>query len=347
VVVHILRLGAAELLHLDTPDHAAVDSAVRLAEQRAKPFKGLVNAVLRGLSRERPAEAPPEVDVPAWIVSRWRAAYGEAAAAIAAAVRTEPPTDLTPRDPTDAEALATLLEGEVLPTGSVRVRRSGRIEDWPGFPRAAGGCRTPRPSLPARLLRLTAGETALDLCAAPGGKTLQLAATGAAVTALDRSAPRLQRLRENLTRMSLEAEVVVGEAEVWLDPRRFDAVLLDAPCTSTGTFRRNPEVLWGTRPPEIVKLAQVQARLLDAAADRVRPGGRLVYCVCSLEPEEGEGQVADFLARRAEFTLDPVAAGEAGSPVEAARGGALRLLPSMWAERGGLDGFYAVRLTRA
>jgi 16S rRNA (cytosine967-C5)-methyltransferase len=145
VVVHILRLGAAELLHLDTPDHAAVDSAVRLTEKRAPPFKGLVNAVLRGLARERPIEPPPDADVPAWLVSRWRSAYGEGASAIAAAVRIEPPTDLTPRDPADAEALAAELEGELLPTGSIRVRRGGRLEDWPASPTAAGGCRTRRP----------------------------------------------------------------------------------------------------------------------------------------------------------------------------------------------------------
>lgn len=346
VVVHILRLGAAELLHLDTPDHAAVDSAVRLAEQRAKPFKGLVNAVLRGLSRERPAEGSPEVDVPAWLVSRWRSAYGEDAARIAAAVRSEPPTDLTPRDPAEAEALAALLEGEVLPTGSVRVRRSGRIEDWPGFGEGRWWVQDAAAALPARLLAVRPVETALDLCAAPGGKALQLAAAGASVTALDRSEPRLRRLHGNLERVGLAAEVVVAEAERWPDARRFDAVLLDAPCTSTGTFRRNPEVLWGTRPPEIVKLAGVQSRLLDAAAKRVADGGRLVYCVCSIEPEEGEGQVAAFLARRPEWRVEPADAAALGAPPEAVRDGALRLLPSMWAERGGMDGFYATKLVR-
>jgi 16S rRNA (cytosine967-C5)-methyltransferase len=200
--------------------------------------------------------------------------------------------------------------------------------------------------MPARLLRLSEGETALDVCAAPGGKTLQLTAAGAQVTALDRSEPRLRRLRANLERTGQSAEVITAEADAWDDPRQFDAVLLDAPCTSTGTFRRNPEVLWGTRPPEIAKLAGVQTRLLDAAAERVRPGGRLVYCVCSLEPEEGEGQVAAFLSRLPDFRLSPVTPGEAGSPPEAVRDGALRLLPSMWPERGGMDGFYAARLER-
>lgn len=347
VIVNVLRLGAAQLLLMDVPDHAAVDTSVRLAEQKAKPFKGLVNAVLRGLARERPAEPPPDVDVPAWLLSRWRAAYGEEASAIAAALRSEPPTDLSLRDAADAPALAEALEAEILPTSALRVRRGGSVTEWPGFAEGRWWVQDAAAALPVRLLAPRAGETALDLCAAPGGKTLQLAAAGAHVVAVDRSDARLNRLRENLARTGLAAEAVAAAAEDWDDPRRFDAVLLDAPCTSTGTFRRNPEVLWGTRPGEIAKLAAVQSRLLDAAAVRVGEGGRLVYCVCSLEPEEGEGQVAAFLTRRPDFRLDPVAPGEAGSPAEAARSGALRLLPSIWAECGGIDGFYAARLVRS
>jgi len=200
-------------------------------------------------------------------------------------------------------------------------------------------------AVPARLLRVTEGETALDLCAAPGGKTLQLAAAGARVTALDRSAPRLERLRANLGRTGLDAEVVVAEAATWPDRRTFDAVLLDAPCSATGTFRRHPDVLWAARPSDVVSLAAVQSRLLDAAAARVRPGGRLVYCVCSLEPEEGESQVAAFLARNAAFALAPAEPGEGGAPEASLRpDGALRILPHH--RPGGLDGFYAARLAR-
>jgi 16S rRNA (cytosine967-C5)-methyltransferase len=349
-VIHILRLGAAELLLLDTPDHAAVDSAVRLVEQRVRPFKALVNGVLRGLARDRAApgwsEPPPERDVPPWLFSRWRAAYGEEAVAIAAALRSEPPTDLTLREPSEAADLAEALEAEVLPSGSLRTRRGGSVAEWPGFGEGRWWVQDAAAALPARLLAVRPGETVLDLCAAPGGKTLQLAAAGGAVTALDRSEPRLRRLRENLTRTGLGAEVVAAPAETWADPRRFKAVLLDAPCSSTGTFRRNPDVLWAISPTDVSKLAGVQSRLLDAAADRTQPGGRLIYCVCSLEPEEGEGQVAAFLSRRPDFRLQPVEVGEAGSPKEAARDGALRLLPSMWAERGGMDGFYAARLVR-
>lgn len=347
IVVHILRLGVAQLLYLDTPDFAAVDTSVRLTEQRIPSFKTLVNGVLRTLSRERPAEPPPQVDVPAWLFSRWRAAYGDDADAIASALRVEPPTDLTLREPGASEPLVAALEGETLPTGSVRVRRGGTITEWPGFDEGSWWVQDAAAAMPVRLLGVEPGQTALDLCAAPGGKTLQLAAAGARVTAVDRSEGRLKRLRANLERAKLETEVVRAVAEAWADDRRFDAVLLDAPCSSTGTFRRNPDVLWGTRPGDIAKLAGVQSRLLDASAERTAPGGRLVYCVCSLEPEEGEAQVQAFLQRRPDFELEPVQPGEAGTPPEAARNGALRLLPSFWADRGGMDGFYAARMRRS
>ncbi len=346
----LLRLGAAQLLHRDTPAFAAVDSSVELAaaDDSTRPFKGLVNAVLRGLAREPAPDLPPEADLPDWLWARWRSAWGEdAARAIAAQVAVEPPTDLTPRDPSDAAALAAELDGEVLPSGGVRTARRGELTGWPGYGEGRWWVQDAAAAVPARLLAVRPGERVLDVCAAPGGKTLQLAAAGAAVTALDRSAPRLRRLGENLARLGLAAEVVAAEAVGWADQRRFDAALVDAPCTATGTFRRHPDVLWAAKPGEIGKLATLQSRLLDSAAERVRPGGRLVYCVCSLEPEEGEGQVAGFLARRPDWRLDPVAAGEGGAPVEALTAeGALRILPSMWAQRGGIDGFYAARLVR-
>ena len=202
-------------------------------------------------------------------------------------------------------------------------------------------------ALPARLLDLKPGETALDLCAAPGGKTLQLAAAGAAVTAVDRSAARLKRLSENLARMGLAAEVVVADAAAWSDKRTFDAVLLDAPCSATGTFRRHPDVLWAAKPSDIAKLAAVQTAVLDAAANRVKPGGRLVYCVCSLEPEEGEAQAAAFLARRSDFAVDPIAPDEGGAPSGAVTPeGALRLTPGLSEPEGGVDGFFIARFRR-
>jgi 16S rRNA (cytosine967-C5)-methyltransferase len=201
--------------------------------------------------------------------------------------------------------------------------------------------------VPTRLLHARDGETALDLCAAPGGKTLQLAAAGAAVVSVDRSPARLRRLEQNLARTCLRAEVVVADAAGWRDARTFDAVLLDAPCASTGTFRRNPDVLWGVRPGDIAKLAGVQSAMLDSAAARVRPGGRLVYCVCSLEPEEGERQVEDLLRRRPDFATAAVGPGEGGAPEGSVTPeGWLRILPCHLSERGGMDGFFAARLVR-
>ena len=348
VVRGILRLGAAQLLHMDVSDHAAVATSVDLAEERrtARPFKGLVNAVLRGLVREPPAATPPEALAPDWLYQRWRAAYGEETArAIAAQIAEEPAADLTPRDPADAPALAEALEGELLPGGSIRSPKRGDVTDWPGWEEGRWWAQDASAAVPVRLLAVQPGETALDLCAAPGGKTLQLAAAGAKVVALDRSGPRLRRVRDNLKRVGLEAEVVTADATTWSDPRTFDAVLLDAPCASTGTFRRHPDMLWLVGPRDIANLAAVQARLLRAAADRVKPGGRLVYCVCSLEPEEGEAQVEAFLRARPDFRVDPLALGEGGAPeASLTPAGYLRILPHH--RPGGTDGFFAARLVR-
>jgi 16S rRNA (cytosine967-C5)-methyltransferase len=350
-VRQLLRLGAAQLFALDVPDFAAVATTVKLAERdgATRPFKALINAVLRGLARDGAPEAPPEANLPDWLWSRWRAAYGEdAARAVAATVTVEPATDLTLRDPAEADGLAAALEAEPLPAGGLRTHRRGDLAEWPGYAEGLWWVQDAAAAAPARLLGPGPGVKALDLCAAPGGKTLQLAAAGAEVTAVDRSAPRLKRLGENLTRMRLDAETVTADAERWEDPRRFDAVLLDAPCSATGAFRRNPEVLWAARPAEIAKLADVQHRLLDAAAERVRPGGRLVYCVCSLEREEGETQALAFLRRHPEFRTEPPAPGEGGAPEAAlTKEGWLRILPSHWPERGGLDGFFIARFTRA
>jgi 16S rRNA (cytosine967-C5)-methyltransferase len=347
-VVQILRLGAAQLLALGTPAHAAVSSAVDLAQAHkdSRPFKGLVNAVLRGLTREPPAPEGPERLAPPWLHARWQAAYGaDAALAIAALIAEEPATDLSLKRPDEAASLAAALEGEVLPGGSVRAGRRGDIAGWPGFAAGDWWVQDAAAAIPARLLHVKHGVTALDLCAAPGGKTLQLAAAGGAVTAVDRAAPRLKRLSANLARTGLSAEVVTADAAEWKDARRFEAVLLDAPCSATGTFRRHPDVLWAAKPSDVASLAAAQARLLDAAAPRVSPGGRLVYCVCSLEPEEGEAQAAGFLQRHADFALEPIAAGEGGAPEASLRpDGSLRILPHH--HPGGVDGFYVARFRR-
>jgi len=345
----LLRLGAAQALYLETPDFAAVDTTVRLADEKrpTRPFKGLINGVLRGLLREAAGEDDPETLAPSWLFARWRAAYGEAEArAIAGMIAQEPATDLTPRDPGDAEALADALEATPLPGGSLRTPLRGDVSAWPGYADGRWWVQDAAAAIPARLVDARAGEAVLDLCAAPGGKTLQLAAAGARVTALDRSAARLERLTESLQRTGLAAEIVAANAAAWRDPRRFEAVLLDAPCSATGTFRRHPDVLWGSRPGDIASLAGAQGRLMDAAADRVAAGGRLVYCVCSLEPEEGEGQARAFLARHKSFAVAPIAPGEGGAPpASVSPTGMLRILPTHL--DGGLDGFFVARFARS
>lgn len=349
-VLTILRVALAQTLVLDTPAFAAVSTAVKLAERDAKtrPYKNLVNAVLRGVGRDGPGLTTAESNLPDWLAQRWKATYGEAALiGLALATREEPATDLTAKPGVDPAELAASVEGEALPGGTVRTGKRGDVAAWPGFEAGDWWVQDAAAAVPARLLAVKPGETALDLCAAPGGKTLQLAAAGAEVVALDRSEARLKRLRQNFERMNLKAEVVAVPAEDWEDDRTFDAVLLDAPCTATGTYRRNPEVLRATRPADVAKLADVQHRLLDAAAEKVKPGGRLVYCVCSLEREEGETQVIAFLRRNPAFRTVAAIPAEIGAPDEALTPeGWLRILPSQWAEKGGLDGFFAAKLER-
>ena len=344
----LLRIGVAQLFWFDTPDHAAVSTSVALAdrEKSTRSFKGLVNAILRGLLRDGAPVDDPEALAPPWLFARWTSAWGaETARAIAAEIAGEPATDLTARRNDDIETLAAELEAEALPGGTLRVPQRGDLTLWPGFAEGRWWVQDAAAAIPARLFHLNAEQTAVDLCAAPGGKTLQLAASGASVVAVDRSAERLKRVGENLTRMSLAAEIVVSDAGDWSDERQFDAVLLDAPCSATGTFRRHPDVLWAARPGDIAKLAAVQTRLLDSAARRVAPGGQLVYCVCSLEPEEGEQQVRAFLERNSGFSTQPVAPGEGGAPdASMTPEGWLRLLPHQ--RPGGQDGFFVARLVR-
>ena len=348
-VVQILRLGVAQAFVLKTPAHAAVTTSVDLVAQdrQLQMFKGLVNAVLRGLLREPPELDDPELMAPSWLYARWRAAFGaDEARKIAAVIAQEPATDLSLKDPARAETLARELEAQILPGGSLRTERRGELPIWPGFAEGFWWVQDASAAIPARLLGVHAGQTALDMCAAPGGKTLQLAAAGAETVALDRSAVRLKRVAENLARMALTAEVVAADAATWPDRRSFDAVLLDAPCSATGTFRRHPDVLWAAKPSDVAGMAAVQSKLLDAAARRTKAGGRLVYCVCSLEPEEGEGQVAAFLGRTPGVTLDPISPGEGGAPAASVRSdGTLRILPHHL--EGGTDGFYVARFRKS
>lgn len=354
-VMTLLRISLAQTLVLGTPAFASVSSAVKLAERDSttRPYKGLINAVLRGIDRDGPGPTSAVANIPDWIAARWRATWGEAALeSIAIATREEPPTDLSVKPGVDTAALADALDGQVIHAGpdgaTVRTRRRGDLSQWPSYDAGDWWVQDLAAALPARLLAAKARDVLVDLCAAPGGKTLQLAATGAEVVALDRSESRLKRLRANLERTGVSVEIVTLPAEDWDDPRQFDAVLLDAPCSATGTLRRNPEVLRMTRPADIAKLADVQHRLLDVAAARVKPGGRLVYCTCSLEREEGETQIIAFLRRHPEFTTHRADAAAIGAPPEAVTPeGWLRVLPSMMADQGGLDGFFIARLDRS
>jgi 16S rRNA (cytosine967-C5)-methyltransferase len=349
----ILLIGAAQILWLDVPDHAAVDLSVRLAQadRRAARYAGLVNAVLRRVAQSRAGASAGDVlrDTPEWLLSRWTKHYGaETAHAIAQANGHEPALDLTVKQ--DAQSWAERLRGRVLPTGTVRTLAQGPISLLPGFNEGAWWVQDAAASLPARLLGEVRGRSVADLCAAPGGKTAQLAFAGARVTAVDRSPARLARLRENLARLSLDAEIVAADVQEW-QGGRFDAVLLDAPCSSTGTIRRHPDVPWLKSEADLAALTALQQRLLDRAVDLLAPGGTLVYCVCSLESEEAEQQIAALLARDPRVARKPVVAPEVCGCAEfVSAEGDLRTLPLHLSDPdprwGGLDGFYAARLTR-
>jgi 16S rRNA (cytosine967-C5)-methyltransferase len=351
----LLATGAAQILFLDVPDHAAVDITVRLAgaDRRLKPFTGLLNAVLRRLARDRDtilaATDPLGIDTPAWLARRWIAAYGEERARrIAEAHGHEAAIDLTVK--ADPELWAERLGGIVLPTGSVRLIDRTPIRELPGFDEGAWWVQDAAAALPVRMLAPQPGERVLDFCAAPGGKTAQIAAAGARVTAIDRSEPRLRRLRDNLGRLRLDAETRVANA-LELEAEPFDAVLLDAPCTATGTLRRHPDAAWTKREEDVAILADLQRRLIDKAATLVRPGGRLVYATCSLEPEEGEAGIEAFLARHADFERAPVEPAALGAPPDSGTpAGELRTMPYGLGGpefgRGGMDGFFAAKFIR-
>ena len=352
----ILRIGIAQLAFLGTPPHAAVDSTVALAETRhGRHYKGLVNAVLRRIAREGAERTArhdaARLDTPDWLWRSWAASYGEKTCrAIAEAHLGEAPLDITVR--ADAASWAERLDARLLPTGTLRRAPGGPVTELPGFDDGAWWVQDAAAALPARLVIAglggdAAGKRIADLCAAPGGKTAQLAAAGADVTALDRSEARLERLRDNLARLNLGATAIAGDVERWRADAPFDAVLLDAPCTATGTIRRHPDIAHLKSPADVERLAALQARLLDAAAAMVAPGGVLVYSVCSLQKEEGPDRIRAFLAAGAPFTRVPVAPDEIGGLTEpVTTDGDLLTLPCHLAALGGLDGFYAARLRR-
>jgi 16S rRNA (cytosine967-C5)-methyltransferase len=352
----ILIAGAAQLIDLGVAPHAAVDTSVALArgDGHARHFADLANAVLRRIAEAREeiaaASDPLVTDTPGWLAARWTAAHGaETAKAIAAAHRLEPGIDITVKD--DPARWAADIGGEVLPTGSVRLTSRTAVRQLPGFAEGAWWVQDAAAAIPARLVGVNPGERVLDMCAAPGGKTAQLCHAGAAVTALDRSAPRMKRLAENLQRLHFGAEMIAVDA-LSFDAPPFDAVLLDAPCSATGTIRRHPDVAWSRTLEDVLKLGGLQARLLDKAATLTRPGGRLVYATCSLERDEGERQVEAFLRRDERFRLDPVRPDEVGGLDHIIRPeGWVRCLPCFLPHAvdrmAGMDGFFAARLVRS
>ncbi|APX89706.1 16S rRNA methyltransferase [Brevirhabdus pacifica] len=358
----VLRLATVEICHEGAAPHGVVDSAVALVRGHARQnrMSGLVNAILRKVAEEGPARwaAQPPDRLPKWLRQPLRRAWGDAAVARMERVHaSHPPVDLTLRDPSRAEALAEALpagsdgaEGdgaavEVLPTGSLRLAEPGRISSLPGYAEGEWWVQDAAAALAARMLDVRPGEKVLDLCAAPGGKTMQLAAAGAEVTALDLSPARLERLRQNLERTGLEARVVAGDALAFAEGP-FDAILLDAPCSATGTIRRHPDLPHAKATRDLSAVTELQARLLDHALSLLAPGGRLVFCTCSLLPEEGEAQTVAALARHPGLRVDEGWSLDGIDPAWRSAEGGLRLRPDLWEERGGMDGFYMVRFQR-
>lgn len=350
----VLLCGAAERLVLDGAPHAAVDGWVSLMANDAstRSYKNLANAVLRrvatGQARATFESCDPLDDLPAWMAARWIAGYGhETARAMATARSGPPPLDLTVKPGTDAKALADQLGADVLPTGTVRRSDIGVVEGLPGFEAGDWWVQDAAAALPVQLLNPKAGKRIADLCAAPGGKTMQIAAVGAQVIAVEASGKRLKRVAANLERTQLSAELVQADAITWRPEALLDGVLLDAPCSATGTLRRRPDTAFAKQEGDIASLAAIQDNLLNAAPDMIKPGGRIVYCTCSLEAEEGEARISTLLSRRDDVKIDPIKPEELPGLEHAIMlDGTVRTRPDFWAEQGGLDGFFIARLVR-
>jgi 16S rRNA (cytosine967-C5)-methyltransferase len=333
----VLRLALAQKAGLGTPDHAVVATALPLV---AGGPRRLVHGVLGTLLR-RGVKVPEAPTLPEEVEARWRSAWGEEMVQAARrAIGHRPPLDLSFKVASVAEAYPL---GVSLAPRHRRIEHAGSVTELPGFGSGAWWVQDLAASLPARLMPADSADV-LDLCAAPGGKTMQLAAAGHRVTALDRAESRLARLADNLARTGLKAQLVAADALDWHAPRQFDAILLDAPCSATGTFRRHPEVLYRARPSVIAESAELQAGLIDHAAALLKPGGVLVYSVCSLEPQEGEEVIAAFLDRSPAFRIESPQTGELPDGVTSSTGGWMRVLPGMLEDEGGLDGFFVARL---
>jgi 16S rRNA (cytosine967-C5)-methyltransferase len=326
----VLRIMVAQWLRLDTPPHAVVATGLPLL---AGGPKRLAHGVFSTLQRKG-AALPAAPTLPPEVAARW----GERSEAIAAGIAAPPPLDLTLHDPAATDEWAAKLEAQSFAPGLLRLPRGASVSELPGYDEGAWWVQDLAASLPARLLGPGEGRRALDMCAAPGGKALQLASAGWQVTALDKSDKRLDRLRENLARTGLTAKIWIADALDWTPAEPFDAILLDAPCTATGTCRRHPDVIHRIGPRQIAEMAELQARLLERAQGWLKPGGRLVYAVCSLESEEGEQQAA-----RVSLATDAISTEELPAGLSPTPEGWLRTDPGMLAEHGGLDGFFVAR----
>lgn len=345
-VRHILRIGITQILYLNIPSHAAVHDTVALVPDRSK-HKGLVNALLRRIDRQGEKLLLkidiPRKNTPLWLWDAWTAHYGEETTRrIAEAHLTEAALDISVKS--DPEKWAKALDAEILPTGTLRRATTTTLVDLPGFDDGAWWVQDAAAAIPAALLGSVAGKQIIDLCAAPGGKTAQFAASGAEVVALDRSKNRLKRLEQNLERLHLPVTVKVGDAESFIPDQQPDGILLDAPCSSTGTLRRHPDVAYLKSQADVDKLSDLQTRLLDHACAILKPGGMLVYSVCSLQSEEGEAQIEALLSRNPAIQREPVRAEEVGGVSDLINSdGDIRTLPY---HLGGMDGFYAARLRK-
>jgi 16S rRNA (cytosine967-C5)-methyltransferase len=341
-----LRLGVVQLLWLDTPPHAAIATTVDLVKAlKQLKLAGLTNAVLRRVAEQKEslkAEANGRLNTPEWLWNSWVDTYGiDTAKSIAQAHTQEPPLDLTVRD--HPQEWAERLQGECVGPQSVR-RETGDVMSVPGYDEGAWWVQDVAATLPALLFGDVRDKRVYDLCAAPGGKTAQLASAGAQVLAVDRSAKRLVRLKENMQRLGLQVDVQSGDLLRWQPESQADAILLDVPCSATGTIRRHPDILYHRTPEDVAKTTELQREMLDRAAQWLKPAGQLVYCVCSLQPEEGEAQITAFLARNPQWQLKPVDAAALSIPAQWVREGVLRTLPHYLPQ--GMDGFFAACLVK-
>lgn len=349
----ILRLGVAQILFLDIPPHAAVHSSVEIAKRGPfAPYSGLINAVLKRVATEgshflRPGQAA-HMNTPKWLWKNWRQSWGhEATLAIAKMHEATPPLDITLHPNQDPSFWMNALDATLLPCGTLRRFTHGSVPDLPGFNDGVWWIQDAAASLPARLFGKVQEKNILDICAAPGGKTLQLSAAGACVTSVDCSSSRLTRLADNLRRTGLHATLVQADAQTWRPLDQADGVLLDAPCTATGTIRRHPDTAHRKTPNDLYSLVSLQNKLLRSALTMVRPGGIIVYCTCSLQREEGEAQIMTLLSETNTVILDPITPQDIGNiPDVITPEGYLRTMPYQLGNQGGMDGFFTARLRR-